>query len=434
MTMSRRTLRIYLPIAAATLCIVNVTASAKPPKHAKSSRHNKVTEAQARAANERKLQLKHKLHGMHSHIHQVKVRIHRVKVREHQIGESIQVVETRLHTTKQRIDRVHARLQHLAKLHDATVAHLDATQQRLRRRRDLLAIRVRDNYVRGQISYAKVLLEAASVHELMSRGVYVRQIVRSDVALIQGVQHDIRQIEADKRVLEEQAQQNRELAAEFETQKQQYAEDLERQQQLLHETRVVREQAEGELDELEGEAESMTDRIRSLSELLRRRQEAEQEEAAARRAMNRRVAKQENRDDNQPPERDPSPVFHGEFIKPAEGPFTSPFGYRYHPILHRRRLHAGVDIGAHYGAPIHAAGDGTVILASYSGGYGNCVIIDHGNGVTTLYGHCSALLVSEGQFVKQGHVIARVGATGLATGPHLHFEVRHNGAPVRPPL
>src|SRR5207245_1044862 len=96
------------------------------------------------------------------------------------------------------------------------------------------------------------------------------------------------------------------------------------------------------------------------------------------------------------------------------------------------RMHTGVDIGAGYGSPIYAAASGEVIFAGYMRGYGNTVIIDHGGGVSTLYGHCSALLVHEGQGVSKGENIARVGSTGMATGPHLHWEVRRNGTPVNP--
>ena len=95
-------------------------------------------------------------------------------------------------------------------------------------------------------------------------------------------------------------------------------------------------------------------------------------------------------------------------------------------------MHTGVDIGAGYGAAVHAAAGGEVVIAGYKRGYCNTIVIDHGGGVTTLYGHLSSIGVSEGQTVGQGIQIVRVGSTGLSTGPHLHFEVRHNGTPVNP--
>jgi murein DD-endopeptidase MepM/ murein hydrolase activator NlpD len=95
-------------------------------------------------------------------------------------------------------------------------------------------------------------------------------------------------------------------------------------------------------------------------------------------------------------------------------------------------MHTGVDIGAAYGSNVLASNGGKVILSQYWSGYGNAVIIDHGSGITTLYGHNSKLLVSEGQIVKKGDKIAISGSTGISTGPHVHFEVRRNGAPVDP--
>lgn len=122
----------------------------------------------------------------------------------------------------------------------------------------------------------------------------------------------------------------------------------------------------------------------------------------------------------------------GIMLWPANGPQTSPFGYRFHPVLKYRRLHAGIDIGAPYGSVVKAAASGTVILANYSGGYGNRVVIDHGSGISTLYGHMSRLGVSSGQTVTKGQRIGNIGSTGISTGPHLHFEVRINGKPVNP--
>jgi murein DD-endopeptidase MepM/ murein hydrolase activator NlpD len=122
------------------------------------------------------------------------------------------------------------------------------------------------------------------------------------------------------------------------------------------------------------------------------------------------------------------------FAFPAAGDIVSEFGYRRHPILGTVRLHAGIDIDAPEGADVWASKAGQVILAGWNGGYGNCVMIDHGGGMVTLYGHLSAIYVSEGQLVAQGTVIGAVGATGLATGPHLHFETRVDGEPQNPLL
>ena len=117
---------------------------------------------------------------------------------------------------------------------------------------------------------------------------------------------------------------------------------------------------------------------------------------------------------------------------PSNGRISSPFGFRIHPKLGYRRMHTGMDFAASYGSPIRAADSGTVIFAGWYGGYGYAVIINHGKGITTLYGHSSKLYVSEGESVKRGQAIAAIGSTGLSTGPHLHFEVRKNGKPVNP--
>jgi murein DD-endopeptidase MepM/ murein hydrolase activator NlpD len=122
------------------------------------------------------------------------------------------------------------------------------------------------------------------------------------------------------------------------------------------------------------------------------------------------------------------------FIMPTNGELSSSFGYRRHPILGTVRLHAGTDLGASYGTPIWAAKDGEVIFAGWNGGYGNCVIVAHEGGISTLYGHQSEIAVSVGQQVSQGEIIGYVGSTGQSTGPHLHFEVRVGGEPEDPML
>ncbi len=113
-------------------------------------------------------------------------------------------------------------------------------------------------------------------------------------------------------------------------------------------------------------------------------------------------------------------------VWPASGPITSGFGNRW------GSMHTGIDIGAGYGASIWAAAGGTVIMADYNGGYGNCVVIDHGGGFSTLYAHMSSIEVSEGERVDQGDFLGEVGSTGNSTGPHLHFETRVGGDAQNP--
>jgi murein DD-endopeptidase MepM/ murein hydrolase activator NlpD len=122
----------------------------------------------------------------------------------------------------------------------------------------------------------------------------------------------------------------------------------------------------------------------------------------------------------------------GELFWPTNGPIVSGFGYRTHPVYGTTRFHSGVDIDGACGQPIWAAEKGTVLSAGYNGGYGNATVIDHGGGLSTLYGHQSSIGVSSGQKVSRGQQIGLVGTTGLSTGCHLHFEVRVNGEPVDP--
>jgi murein DD-endopeptidase MepM/ murein hydrolase activator NlpD len=122
----------------------------------------------------------------------------------------------------------------------------------------------------------------------------------------------------------------------------------------------------------------------------------------------------------------------GKFIWPLRGRITSTFGYRRHPIWGGINLHTGLDIAAPYGKPITAADKGEVIFSGWWGGYGKALVIDHGRGYTTVYGHMSRIYMQAGQTVDKGQVIGLVGSTGFSTGPHLHFEVRVNGRPVDP--
>jgi murein DD-endopeptidase MepM/ murein hydrolase activator NlpD len=413
-------------LIAAFLPSMRVTAQRKHSgaHTAKKSGGHTPTAEEAKAAAARQEQIRQHLLKVKNHMHDVKVKLQTAKRKEAQITETIDVVQGRINTAKSTLRQINHKLSDLSNRHVQAVARLTRTQDKLTERRRLLGKRLRENYERRRTTYAEVLLQSRNVHQLLSRAYYVKKIVRSDAELVSDIKADVDVVSQEKHKLEQQAVEEKQLAAEYEEKKASYASDLVKKQKLLASAQEVREQAQDELDELESESNEMTNRIRALSEVLRQRQEALRREAAAARR------------NGQHPDKDtPAPlptVFHGHFIKPCPGRITSTFGMRYHPVLHVRKLHTGVDFGAPRGTPIHAAAAGVVIIAGYNRGYGNCVIIDHGGGISTLYGHCSSLAVSEGQSVKQGQVIGRVGSTGYATGPHLHWEVRRNGTPVRP--
>jgi murein DD-endopeptidase MepM/ murein hydrolase activator NlpD len=278
---------------------------------------------------------------------------------------------------------------------------LSRTQGELTARRGLLSGRLRSSYERGTADLTCFFLSSEDSWDILARGYYLRCLLRCDCKLLRDVEAKKAQVEAQKaelalRKAQVQAFQSRLVAR-------QKDESAERRQKAQLLSRLKNERALGEaaLAELERESNEIEAQIRALAKTKGGRERQEQ-------------------------------PWTGGFIRPVDGAVTSGFGMRMHPILNVWKMHTGVDLAASTGTPIKAAAGGTVIIAERKKGYGNTVVIDHGGGVSTLYGHCSTILVSVGQSVEQGQTIAEVGSTGLCTGPHLHFEKRINGKPVDP--
>lgn len=270
------------------------------------------------------------------------------------------------------------------------------TTAELRAKDALLKKRVRNIYKHGQVSYIDVLFGARDFNDFFTRMDLLSRVLKADFALVQ-------QVRAQKKVIEETR-----VALE---------------QERRERTQLVREAAarEAELHDRKREKDSLLERMeydRDVSE------QAYQELMAASKEVERLIAQQRYRYEG--------PAGGGAMVWPLVGTITSEFGWRTHPITGDARFHSGLDIGGDYGEPIVAAQRGTVIYAGWISGYGYAVIIDHGGGITTLYGHNGSLAVSEGQQVQQEQVIAYCGSTGNSTGPHCHFEVRLNGEPVSP--
>lgn len=274
---------------------------------------------------------------------------------------------------------------------------LAKAEKNLAERTQVLNKRLRDIYKNGQVSYLDVLLGAADFGDFVTRVDILKRVLDQDIALIAKVKAE-REL-----VLQKRAELERDKAAIVELAKA-AAEKKQIVESRYKEREGVLNGAVSERDSAERAYQELLDTSRRIEQMIRGRQSGSRDSAGAT----------------------------GMMMWPAEGPITSPFGWRTHPIFGTSRYHSGIDIGADYGDPTKAADGGVVVYADWMGGYGKAVIIDHGGGISTLYGHNSELLVSEGQRVYKGQTIARVGSTGYSTGPHLHFEVRQNGTPVNP--
>jgi len=254
----------------------------------------------------------------------------------------------------------------------------------------------------GDVSYISILMQANDFSDFLGRISIISDIAASDQRVISELQIARDEIVVQKELLE--------------------LEKIEQQnsRQLLADAQNELTQQYKELDSLMAELEADEREYLKATDEADKEMERLQKEIAAQIAADQRRKRTE--------------YVGGKMAWPAPQ-FTrasSPYGMRLHPVLRVNRFHTGIDLAAPTGSPIVAANDGTVLRAEWNGGYGNCVVIDHGGGIATLYAHASRLLVKKGQNVKKGDTIALIGSTGTSTGPHLHFEVLVDGKHVKP--
>ena len=279
--------------------------------------------------------------------------------------------------------------------------------------RKKLSGRLKEVNKRQMSDYWAVLFKSDNFYDFVTRLDFIKKITQNDVK-------EIKKLKEQRQKLENQEEQLISLRNELIEAEKRYREQQMREMQLRAEQKSV-------LDQVSAQKAVQSKLVYDL-EFLTRGENAELEELI--RQEQALYADQTRK--IKPAGKPQKVVSSSSFIWPVRGVITSPFGYRMHPIRGRYIFHSGIDIGVASGTPIKCSANGTVIMSTWYGGYGNCIIVDHGGGWSTLYGHCSALYVSKGKTVLQGTVIGAVGSTGMSTGPHLHFEVRYNGSPVDP--
>jgi murein DD-endopeptidase MepM/ murein hydrolase activator NlpD len=284
-----------------------------------------------------------------------------------------------------------------------TGAELEDSIKQLKNREELMDSRVRLAYTSGTVSYLDVLLGSSSISDFLDRLDTVESIVTQDRNIA------VQKKEYSQEVADKKAKVESELAAvqalyvDMEARKS----ELEKNEQ---EKEVMMSKISKEIEEMEEISEESE---KALTELAKK--------ASALEAKKNQIKNYYKG---------------GKLGMPLKADYrlSSPFGYRTHPITGKKTLHAGMDMAAPSGTSVYAAETGVVIVAQSWSGYGNCIIIDHGGGLWTLYGHLKngGILVKKGETVKRGAKIGLVGSTGQSTGNHLHFEVRKNSEPVNP--
>jgi murein DD-endopeptidase MepM/ murein hydrolase activator NlpD len=350
-------------------------------------------------------------------------RLGQARGREQVLTSEVQAYSSRIRALERRLAPLRARAERLEAEHAALrdrlallterlrleKARLEAAQAELARRQELLGRRLRELYARDEPDPILVLISSGSLADALATTDLLENIALRDGDLASGVRRYRDETQRSRDAIAEvragvaDSEAKAEVAAvQAEAAKASLEKEAVGVDRLLDGRRTLLASVRGDREHIEAEAEDLQARSAELAAKI----VAAQGGAAAAGSS-------------------PAPSSSG-FVFPASGTITSTFGPRW------GRMHEGIDIAGGAGSPIRAAASGTVIVAGWQGGYGNLVVIDHGGGISTAYGHNSSLAVSVGQQVSQGQTIAGMGTTGHSTGVHCHFEVRVNGGAVDP--
>ncbi|MEH2112364.1 murein hydrolase activator EnvC family protein [Nostoc sp.] len=320
------------------------------------------------------------------------------------LNQNVQTTDSYIQESESRLQLAAQRLQKLE-------ADLDVAERSYQERQVATVARLR--YLqRSPASFGwAVLLESENISDFFSRRHQLKLVYQADQKILLKLNTQAKLIDKQKTEVEQQKNEIALIREQLLAQKADYQTQAQSQSELIQRLNSDRLALEAAQNQLERESKNLEVLIQQKVAEARSSEEAQTKTNSRTNIIIRGT---------------------GVMTYPSDAPTSSPFGWRIHPILGYRRFHAGLDFAASYGSKIRAADSGKVIFAGWYGGYGRAVIIDHGNGLTTLYGHTSELYVTEGQTVERGQAIGAVGSTGFSTGPHLHFEVRRNGTPVNP--
>ncbi|NLY47036.1 MAG: peptidoglycan DD-metalloendopeptidase family protein [Tissierella sp.] len=322
-----------------------------------------------------------------------KNQLNRIESQTKDVTKQIADLDRKMNQATVDLENVEKELENIEGKIVVTTEELEQAEINLEERQDTFNKRIRVMYMNGNVGFLEILLSSENIKDFLSRQDIVESIAEHDKDLIRFMKEQRDIIDAKKVELEAQRASVEVTKSKIESRRKDLETATREKEDLMGRLEIDKKALEKEIDKFNDEAKEIEAKIVKL-------------------------------------QRDTGPYSGGTMGWPAPGynRITSQYGYRIHPILKVKKLHTGIDIGVPTGGNIVAASDGTVIYSGSLGGYGNTIMLDHGGGIVTLYAHNSRLMVKEGTFVKRGDIVSKAGSTGMSTGPHLHFEVRKNGA------
>ena len=339
------------------------------------------------------------LNEVQSQMQKMQDRKERARQKAEAASESLEEIQTSLNQLQVQARNLQGKRDALqAKINDNQIK-LTQKKAEVEKRKKIYSKRLREIYINGQINYLDVLLGAKDFGDFSSRMYLLQKIISSDIDMLTQLQKAEAEVKSRQEQLDAQMKDIKTTQAELEAKRARAKKLKEQRSYMLYKAQEEEQQSQSEYERLLAISENITAMLRNM-------------ESGGSSSSGGGGT--------------------GRFIWPCHGTITSYFGWRTHPVFGTTKYHSGMDIGVDYGTPILAADSGTVIYSGWLGGYGYAVMIDHGSGLVTLYGHNQALNVYEGQYVTKGTCIAYAGSTGYSTGPHCHFEVRLHGEVTEP--